>query len=138
MAPKTRAAKQTHSKLISLGKRLVNDIGRGKNPYLDIPIRALSNVAFDEKKGIKPIPLEEITAHGAGYLLKTAIAIERLSRGVATERSEETIQSEVNMNIQGKVLHGHVDLSKLTEEQLRQMEKLLELASGNNGDTVGT
>ncbi|MEM7827642.1 MAG: DNA topoisomerase VI, partial [Candidatus Aenigmatarchaeota archaeon] len=35
------------SKLREIGLNLVNYIKKGENPFLDIPIRALSNVIFD-------------------------------------------------------------------------------------------
>ncbi len=37
-------------KLEELGKELVGQVKKGQNPNIDVPIRALSNVAFDEKK----------------------------------------------------------------------------------------
>lgn len=41
--------KKTSQNLEALGKRVVTDIEKGKNPSLDVPIRSLSNVRFDEK-----------------------------------------------------------------------------------------
>jgi len=35
--------------LVSLGEKVVKDIDRGENPSLDVPIRSLSNVHYDEK-----------------------------------------------------------------------------------------
>ncbi|MBI5065450.1 DNA topoisomerase IV subunit A [Candidatus Woesearchaeota archaeon] len=35
--------------LIDLGKKVVNDIFKNKNPAIDIPVRAISNVVFNEK-----------------------------------------------------------------------------------------
>ncbi|MEM7820733.1 MAG: DNA topoisomerase IV subunit A [Candidatus Aenigmatarchaeota archaeon] len=40
---------QTKAKLKQIGIKLAKDIGAGKNPTLDVPIRALSNVAYDPK-----------------------------------------------------------------------------------------
>ncbi|HLG43053.1 MAG TPA: DNA topoisomerase VI, partial [Planctomycetota bacterium] len=40
------------SKIEGLGGQIVREIDKGRNPSLDIPIRALSNVKFDEKKSI--------------------------------------------------------------------------------------
>ncbi len=47
-------------KLIDLGKRLVNDIFKNKNPAIDVPVRAISNVIYDEKA--KMLALGEKTA----------------------------------------------------------------------------
>ena len=41
--------KEPKSKIKELGKRLTNEIEKGENPTLDVPIRALSNVVFDTK-----------------------------------------------------------------------------------------
>jgi len=35
--------------LVELGKKLVNDVDKGRNPNLDVPIRNLSNISFDTK-----------------------------------------------------------------------------------------
>ena len=35
--------------LVSLGEKVVKDIDRGENPSLEVPIRSLSNVHYDEK-----------------------------------------------------------------------------------------
>lgn len=35
--------------LEKLGKRIVSDINKGKNPEIELPVRALSNIVFDKK-----------------------------------------------------------------------------------------
>ena len=45
---KNDAKKNLHE----LGSKIVKDIEKGRNPFLDIPIRALSNVYYDEKDNI--------------------------------------------------------------------------------------
>lgn len=47
MAEKKNEAKK---KLEEMGKKLVKDAETGKNPNLDVPIRALSNVTYDTKE----------------------------------------------------------------------------------------
>lgn len=41
--------KEVEKKLEGMGKKLVKDIGKGTNPSIDIPIRSLSNVVYDDK-----------------------------------------------------------------------------------------
>ncbi len=41
--------KKVLSKLEEYGRRVLEDIKRGKNPYFDIPMRGLNNVYFDEE-----------------------------------------------------------------------------------------
>ncbi|MEM2175287.1 MAG: DNA topoisomerase VI, partial [Candidatus Micrarchaeia archaeon] len=36
-------------KLVNLGKKILSEIEAGKNPSIEIPIRSLSNIVFDEK-----------------------------------------------------------------------------------------
>jgi len=36
-------------RLVDLGKKVVNDVFKNKNPSIDIPVRAISNVVYDEK-----------------------------------------------------------------------------------------
>ncbi len=43
--------KEVNKELQRLGDKLVNDIIKGKNPNIEIPIRALSNVIYDKKTG---------------------------------------------------------------------------------------
>ncbi len=43
--------KDVRKELNALGKKVLEDIERGENPNIEIPIRALSNVVFDKKTG---------------------------------------------------------------------------------------
>lgn len=40
--------KEVEEKLVKLGKKILNDINEKKNPNIEIPIRSLSNIVFDE------------------------------------------------------------------------------------------
>src|SRR3989344_5847996 len=42
---------KTKDELKKLGLKIINDIENKKNPDIEIPIRALSNVVFDKKTG---------------------------------------------------------------------------------------
>ncbi len=42
-------AEDIKKKLIDLGKKVVGDILKNKNPAIDVPVRAISNVVYDEK-----------------------------------------------------------------------------------------
>ena len=44
--------KEAKKKLEELGKKILKDIEKGENPSIEIPIRALSNVVYDEKTGM--------------------------------------------------------------------------------------
>lgn len=44
--------KQAKQKLEELGKKILKDIEKGENPSVEIPIRSLSNVIYDEKTGV--------------------------------------------------------------------------------------
>lgn len=44
--------KETKKKLEELGNKVLKDIERGENPNIDIPLRNLSNVKYDEKTGM--------------------------------------------------------------------------------------
>ncbi len=41
--------RKTSDEIKKLGKDLVNKIAKGQNPFLDVPIRSLSNVFYDQK-----------------------------------------------------------------------------------------
>ena len=43
--------KEVNKELQRLGDKLVNDIIKGENPNIEIPIRALSNVIYDKRTG---------------------------------------------------------------------------------------
>ena len=42
-------AKDNKEALVKLGKKLVAEIEKGKNPTIELPVRSLSNVSFDRK-----------------------------------------------------------------------------------------
>ena len=42
-------AEDIRKRLVDLGKKVVGDIFKNKNPAIDIPVRAISNVVYDEK-----------------------------------------------------------------------------------------
>lgn len=44
--------KETNKKLKKMGSKVLKDIDKGENPSIDIPIRGLSNVVYDEKTGM--------------------------------------------------------------------------------------
>ena len=44
--------KEKIKRLEEIGGQILKEIKKGNNPFLDVPIRALSNVNFNEKKGI--------------------------------------------------------------------------------------
>jgi len=51
MAPRKDAIdKKTVAKIEKLADGVVKAVEKGKNPWLDIPIRSLANVTFSEKK----------------------------------------------------------------------------------------
>ena len=44
--------KKVQKKICDLGKDVLSKINTGKSPFIEIPIRSLSNVVWDEKKGL--------------------------------------------------------------------------------------
>src|SRR3989338_4517801 len=48
MEKKTKKSEAAGS-LVELGKKLVDDVNKGRNPNVDVPIRNLSNISFDSK-----------------------------------------------------------------------------------------
>ena len=48
----TKENKERMKKIEELGKEIIKEIKSGENPFLDIPIRALSNVNFNTKSGM--------------------------------------------------------------------------------------
>ena len=51
-SPAKRESKKVLAKLAGLGRKVVTDIKSRRNPAIDIPVRALSNVSFNEKRSI--------------------------------------------------------------------------------------
>ena len=41
-------AESIKGKLVGLGKKIIDDVLRGENPVIDVPVRALSNVVYDK------------------------------------------------------------------------------------------
>lgn len=46
---KTKKKSEATESLAELGKKLVEDVNKGRNPNVDVPIRNLSNISFDQK-----------------------------------------------------------------------------------------
>ena len=44
--------RKSTKKLTELGNAIVSEIKKGKNPSMEVPVRSLSNVSFDEKAGL--------------------------------------------------------------------------------------
>src|SRR3989344_4913947 len=71
MAKKTKQSRNsTVNALEDLGKNILSQIKKGKNPEIAIPIRALSNIEFDEKSESDSVieDLELITDHSREQL----------------------------------------------------------------------
>ena len=54
-----------------IGEKVLKDLEKGENPYLDIPIRSLSNVEYDEKTGMLRLKEEK---SGKRFLFHTGHA----------------------------------------------------------------
>src|SRR5512136_3283989 len=52
MARMDAVSKQTAAKIEKLAESVMRSVKGGKNPFVEIPIRSLANVHFDEKKGL--------------------------------------------------------------------------------------
>ncbi len=49
MSKKSKASKNAKEKLVGMGNRIIKEIESKKNPQIEIPIRSLSNIVYDEK-----------------------------------------------------------------------------------------
>ena len=71
MAKKTDArAEKVIKKLVGLGNEAVREVAAGENPSVEIPLRALSNINFNEKRQI----IELGNAKQERYLFKVGMA----------------------------------------------------------------
>ncbi|HEV8320767.1 MAG TPA: DNA topoisomerase IV subunit A [Myxococcota bacterium] len=70
MAKQDARAEKTIQKLRAMGLETVREVGAGKNPSIEIPLRALSNVNFNERKQI----IELGTAKQERFLFKVGMA----------------------------------------------------------------
>jgi hypothetical protein len=78
-------------------------------------------------KRLLTMPEEEITAADLVRLVDVGVKIERLSRGESTENRQ--ISGEAKVIHQGEVTvknQMNLDLSRLTDEELSELEQLLE------------
>ena len=78
-------------------------------------------------KRLLTIPEEEITAADLVRLVDVGVKIERLSRGESTENRQ--ISGEAKVIHQGEITvknPQNLDLSRLTDEELNELEQLLE------------
>ena len=77
-----------------IGEKVLKDLEKGENPYLDIPIRSLSNVEYDEKTGMLRLKEEKSgkrfffhTGHAKKFMqtmLVSAFCKELIDQGLHT------------------------------------------------------
>lgn len=113
---------------LRLSKRL-NDRGKMEERHINASIIVQQKVV-QRLQAMEPekMGLDELTR-----ILTRAVHIERLSRGEATEITD----GQIDVNVKGKVLHGHINLGKLSDEKLRALEQLIEEASDSAPDEEG-
>jgi hypothetical protein len=70
-------------------------------------------------KGLQAIPLEELTMQDIARAVDVATKLERLSRGEATEKTESKTE------LAGALTVSNIDLGKLTDDELGQLDELL-------------
>ncbi len=78
-------------------------------------------------KRISSLPEEDIAAADVVRMVDVGVKIERLSRGESTERQE--LSGEAAIHHSGKVAvtpENGVDLSALSDEELKNLEQLLD------------
>ena len=89
--------------------------------------QAKEGLALQQKgvEGLKSLPPEELSASEAVHALIEGARLERLARGEPTELITQT----------GDLLHGHIDLSNFTNEELRRLVEITERRATGAGET---
>jgi DNA topoisomerase-6 subunit A len=95
MAEKTISREKVLEKLREMGKGIVEDIENNENPHLDIPVRGLSNVVFDEKG--KRIELGEKVARR--YLFNVAHARKFMQTMLVAKFCDELIDENLHTTL---------------------------------------
>jgi DNA topoisomerase-6 subunit A len=85
---------EAKKELEEIGEKVLKDLENGENPYLDIPVRSLSNVEYDEKSGMLRLKEEKPakrflfhTGHAKKFMqtmLVSAFCKELLDQGLHT------------------------------------------------------
>lgn len=88
MIVKSQQSRETLRKLVELGKELLKEIQKKENPYLNIPLRNLSNVRFDEKKRIIELGSEKQKR----YFFNVAMAKKFMQTLMVAARCKEHIE----------------------------------------------
>lgn len=87
---KPRGNRRALEKLQKLGRAIVREVEQGKNPHIDIPIRALSNVSFDRKKSI----LELGDQKQKRYFFNVAMAKKFMQTVMVAERCRDHLRKD--------------------------------------------
>jgi hypothetical protein len=80
-----------------------------------------------QQKGVERLGTlspDQLSASDAVRALVEGVRLERLARGEPTEHIRQ----------EGKILHGHIDLSSFTNEELRRLAQLAERLAERAGD----
>ena len=79
--------------------------------------------------GLQTLKPEGMNAHQMARLGRDGAWIERIAMGAPTEVRETSVEGQVEVTHSGKVLHAHLDLTKLTNDELNAYYLLTEKAS---------
>lgn len=82
--------------LEEIGKKVLKDLEKGENPYLDIPIRSLSNVEYDETTGMLRLKEEK---SGKRFLFHTGHAKKFMQTMLVSAFCKELIDQDLHTSL---------------------------------------
>jgi DNA topoisomerase-6 subunit A len=87
--------KEMQDKLVKLGTEVVSQIKKGDNPYVSIPVRALSNVKFSESKKMLSLGTQE----SKRYFVNVAHARKFMQTLLVTSFCKELVENDIHASI---------------------------------------
>jgi hypothetical protein len=98
---------------------LLQGIPKMRKTHADIA----STMLIKAMKALKAMPVETMLPRDVSTMVDIATKLERISRGEATEKTENRTTISGDVSIRG------IDLSKLTEEELKNLDELADKIS---------
>lgn len=118
-------SKEVVKKLADLGNSIITQINKNKNPYLDIPIRSMSNVHFDEKTGLVSLG----DAKSKRYFAHIAHARKFMQTMLVASQCKKILDEDVHTSIRDlyySVKHTIPGSHEATFEEQKESDPIIE------------
>lgn len=117
--------KDITKKLTDLGEQVIKQVESSENPYLDIPIRSMSNIHYDEKTGLVSLG----DAKAKRYFAHIAHARKFMQTMLVASQCKKILDQEVHTSIRDlyySIKHTIPETHEVTFEEQNESDPIIE------------